>query len=504
MSKYNPISVFPSEVDPPIFFNDLDIGNKEVLSTSLEYVGNQNYDGAIEYLIQQVEDAKDHHIADLYNMMIDRIKKLQEYLNSLNEDDKIEWYTITNNNIFDDASGGNNTAEVKILDNYNILLTNKYVLAKDLYINQNLNQQMIVDLQNMEPSSVIVNATVFAEDYFNKLYPDGDNILYNQWMSQVWDSQIVPSLTIQHDQRIAGVFIEGEGFGLMYQDGNNNYSNLSPLLTDINDVQEDQPMCFPAITFTPLPFDVNSLSWASSSWEEIIAALEAHDEGVINIYNYFHIGDTRIVPLAAMAATGVGESHIAQDVELVLVDKDVIDLSSGGKCHFVWQQKGLLAKNTTSTYGASCGYMNSTRTNVGGWRNCARRTWCNNIYFTALPSGFQSVIKEVNIKTSTGNAQTTIETTQDKIFFPCEYNILGKTSFSVDGEDAIQWEYYKTASNFAKYVGVSTLVSGDYWWTRSPKKGSTSDFVAKSNSSYDGVGSGYANNPMGLALCGCI
>lgn len=240
-------------------------------------------------------------------------------------------------------------------------------------------------------------------------------------------------------------------------------------------------------------------SWADATWEEITSALSAHDAGKINIYDYWKVGDTKTVPLAAMTASYVDESHVAQDVELVLVDKNVVDLSSGGKCHFVWHQKGTLANDTKCEYG----YMKSTQSNSGGWRGCARRSWCNNVYYNALPSGFQSIIKEASINSSKGDKLTTFEITQDKIFLPAERNIFGTAAtHSVAGEETVQWEYYKTSSNRIKYIGkTETAVS---WWLRSPRKSSNADycFAHANGLPSDSVASN--KTTIGLAPCGCI
>ena len=120
--------------------------------------------------------------------------------------------------------------------------------------------------------------------------------------------------------------------------------------------------------------------------------------------------------------------------------------------------------------------MNSTNTNVGGWKNCARRTWCNNVFFAALPSVWQSMVKTVNKKTSAGNNQSTIETVQDKVFLAAEIEIFGSTTSSFAGEGT-QYQYYKNATaNRYKMPKLGSSYVSSVYWERSPFKGSASYF----------------------------
>ena len=118
------------------------------------------------------------------------------------------------------------------------------------------------------------------------------------------------------------------------------------------------------------------------------------------------VGDTRSVSLSAMSATGVGESHRAQTVQFVIGDFEHDDLATAINGHtkaaITLLQKDCLMDATSASNSnngskdTERGYMNSSDTNSGGWKSCARRTWCNNVYFSALPSAWQSMIKTVN------------------------------------------------------------------------------------------------------------
>ena len=105
------------------------------------------------------------------------------------------------------------------------------------------------------------------------------------------------------------------------------------------------------------------VDFATGTNEQLYKMLQAHYAGTINIHDHWNVGDTRTVHLNAMAATGVGESHAEQDVEIVLMNAGGMTDISGTECAFVWGMKNCL--NET-------GYMNSTGTNSGGWPATAR------------------------------------------------------------------------------------------------------------------------------------
>ena len=220
--------------------------------------------------------------------------------------------------------------------------------------------------------------------------------------------------------------------------------------------------------------------------------IEAHYADKINISDYWAVGDIRSVSLSAMSATGVGESHSAQTVQFAIADFDHDDLTTAINGH------SKAAVTLTQVHSLNTkGYMNSSNTNSGGWTSCARRTWCNNVYYNALPTTIKNAVKSVNKLTSAGSQSSTINTTSDNIFLLSEIEIFGSTTYSVSGE-GIQYSYYKTSSNRIKQVNGSNY----YWWERSPNSGySTSFCIVSSGGSASSNG---ASNTYGLAPCLCI
>lgn len=229
--------------------------------------------------------------------------------------------------------------------------------------------------------------------------------------------------------------------------------------------------------------------WSTGTDEEIVAMVNGYYEGTLTIdeiKSVWSLGDCRSVNLAAMAATYVGESHRSQTVEMMIIDFEHDDLTTaiGGKTKALVtiNQKDCLmdAECAAGTkYGASNtenGYMNSSGTNVGGWTICARRTWCNNVFYNALPAYFKALVKPVDKLTSTGNTSSTINTDSDYCFLLSEIEIFGSVSLSKAGEGSqYAWFANDTANRYKLPKWDSSAVS-DIWWERSPRGSNPSRF----------------------------
>lgn len=234
------------------------------------------------------------------------------------------------------------------------------------------------------------------------------------------------------------------------------------------------------------------VTWADGTDEQLADMIDAHYDGEINLSEYWSVGDIRKVSLSSMAATGVGESHEAQEVELVIIDFEHDDLVSGGKAAVTVQQRDCLSK-----YGRM--NISSSGDNSTGWDECARRTWCNNVYKKALPTALDSLIKTVVKKTLARGNSSTIKTSNDDVFLVSEIEVLGQTIFSFAGEGE-QYEYYKTTTNRVKYNGTDRTTAC-YWWERSPRSDDNTSFCLVSSSGNDGCNSSGQTRYFAPAFC---
>ena len=232
------------------------------------------------------------------------------------------------------------------------------------------------------------------------------------------------------------------------------------------------------------------VSWASGTDEQIAAMVAAADAGQIDLSDYWSEGDTRTVSLSSMSATGVGESHAAQSVQFVLSDPGHFTLASGKPCNFVVNMKDCLKET---------GYMNSSNTNSGGWNGCARRTWCNNVFRNAIPSGLRPAFKQFKTKAATGTG-TASTTSTDWFALPSEMEVFGLVTYANSSAESgnTQLNYYKTSSNRVKKVNGSA----DWWWERSPNSSDSTSFCMVFRDGSADIN--YASNGYGLSPFGCI
>lgn len=212
-------------------------------------------------------------------------------------------------------------------------------------------------------------------------------------------------------------------------------------------------------------------SWADGTDEEIVDALQRHYAGSVDLTEYWSVGDERIVSLSAMEATGVDESHVAQDVVFVLSNVGGKYLADGvTECVFQVDQKDSL--NET-------GYMNSSKTNTGGWKSCKRRTWCNNVYKNAIPSSLRIIFKEFINQSAAGGSGSggVVENTTDTFAFRAEIEVFGIRDNSALGEGS-QITWYETQANRIKQRNGSN----SSWWERSASQSVSTSFRNVSNS----------------------
>ena len=247
------------------------------------------------------------------------------------------------------------------------------------------------------------------------------------------------------------------------------------------------------------PENLKIVTFAYGTDAEIAKMIEAHYAGKINISDYWAVGDKRTIHHNAMDATGVSESHKANDYAYVIIgiehDDLVTAINGKTKAAITIQTERMLYLDTTTEYNNSldasheCGYMNSSDMNSGGWEGCERRTWCNNVYKKCLPTYIQNMMKQVKKLTSVGSQSSTIKTSNDYAFLLSEIEIFGRITHSFAGEGK-QYQYFKnaTANNYKKPRYGSIYASGHYW-ERSPYSGSESKFCHVSisgNSYYEG------------------
>ncbi len=160
-----------------------------------------------------------------------------------------------------------------------------------------------------------------------------------------------------------------------------------------------------------------------------------------------------------------------------------------GKAGITFQMHDLFA----TTY-----QMNSSNSNVGGWRMSAMRTSTMVTMKGYLPDDWEAIIKPVNKASGTGNSTTSgTGTVSDNCFLLAEIEIFGSTTYSVSGEGE-QYAYYKAGNSTVK----NKSGSADNWWERSPTSDLSTRFCRVDSS---GSAKNYmANSRYGVAFGFCV
>lgn len=140
--------------------------------------------------------------------------------------------------------------------------------------------------------------------------------------------------------------------------------------------------------------------------------------------------------------------------------------------------------------------MNSTDTNVGGWKKSEIRTFLNNDVYNALPSDLKQVIKIVNKHADVGNRDFWF-CVEDRLFLLSNTELGLNPFHNIDTRDK-QYEYF--INNFRSKDGFFSLDNS--WWLRSTyTKNDNNFFYIRNNgeSHYD-----HANSRHNIVFAFCI
>ena len=259
---------------------------------------------------------------------------------------------------------------------------------------------------------------------------------------------------------------------------------------------------------TPLAIPAK-VSFASATDEEIEMILDAYYQGIININDYWKVGDTKKIRLSAMSSgTGASETHAAQDMTVVIIGLEADDLktaiSGKKKAAVTLQCREILGNNGTAEHGYIWG-TNATTEISSNYSSNPRRTWLNGTFVNALPSGIRSLVKTVVKKNlaSHSNEATAGTSTSDKAFLTSYPEMFGSTSYSYyKGSTTLegaQYSYYNSSTNRTKYVNNNGTQgsSADFYWLRSPSTSGGNYWICVSKT---GTASSATNSSIGYGI----
>ena len=237
---------------------------------------------------------------------------------------------------------------------------------------------------------------------------------------------------------------------------------------------------------------VKIVTWADGTDEEIVAMVKAADKGLIDLKDYWNIGDARKVMLSETEGCEWHTSHSRQETEFVLMNaggKMLLTPTESGRttCSFVVGLKDCLKEEDK---------INREDTNQGGWESSDIREWCNDGFAQSIPQSLQTIFKNfVNATHTDGKIVETV----DLFALPSEVEVYGGVRYSAQGE-GMQFEFYKNPLNRIKCLGPGGHQA--FWWERSPHSSYSAGFCRAGSSG--GANYIYASNTIGLAPFGCI
>lgn len=206
---------------------------------------------------------------------------------------------------------------------------------------------------------------------------------------------------------------------------------------------------------------------------------------------YIHNGDLlKIVPVTnAFADAAFVFKH---------GDFDHCRLADGSAfAQSIWHMVGVM----NSAY-----QMNSSNTNVGGYKNCKMDNYLENTVYPALPRWCQILFKNVQRKSSIGNTSSTIDTFNRHVFL-LTYAEVGFSANEVPYKNEVDSEaahitlpiYTDNNSRIKKHYNGEG--SAEWWWLASPLASSASGFTGVNSNGNANTSSAHASYGVSWGFC---
>ena len=367
-------------------------------------------------------------------------------LNSLPNGVKVEYLTENSDTLNGKINNNNGTKTI------NIITTN--TTSSDVYIRLNINAgydwNNLVLANQIKEYKIETNIIAYVDGVEQKNYPDNCNYTV-ETKAYIGSQQVtLENLTVTCSSN----------------KWTTNYTGYADRIE---------------VKFTHVP---TPKSFANDSWETIAANVQANKEATASVYK---VGDTRKVTIDKKDYT----------VRIANNSNYDCNLESQTACGFVVEFADIVENRQ----------MNSTNTNVGGWKDSAMRTYANGAFFNNLPEDLRNVIIET--KVVSGHGSTTGETnftSTDKIYLLSGHEVYEDgTSNQVSSKDTAwdktrQLDYYKNLGvTTNSYSGAKKKNKGSnsYWWLRAAISSCVDRFLIVDSSG--GWSNSSAGNLIGFA-----
>ena len=249
------------------------------------------------------------------------------------------------------------------------------------------------------------------------------------------------------------------------------------------------------ITMKPIYY-AEGLSFASSSWDEIIEAYNSGD--IESLEADMNAGTTRDVDM------GTFGTHKLRIANLSTPDECNTEGFSQTACGFVLEFADIITQHRINPYSGAVKINGDG--NKGSWEYSEMRTYVNSDIYNSLPILLRNVIIDTMVVSGRGPYDSANSITTDKLYLLSLHEVMKDTSsnkylsnYDKSYDKTRQFDYYAGLNiTNTNYTGaIKKLNTSDwFWWLRSGPSSSTECFYGVNNkgslvngrtSNYNGV-----------------
>ncbi len=322
-------------------------------------------------------------------------------------------------------------------DDFSVIFTAATLDGKDVYSSVVDDTKKIITFETSELKTLNQTSILNYEVTNNSANYDAEV----QVNCKVKDGTIAKYTSIKNE-------LEGNVTKVLAKESVNGTLTVTLNKTATEEVREEY-VC--TLTFNAVERDTvgvnipDPISFSTDSWQTIQKAVKS---GNTDKYN---VGDTKEVDLGDLG------THTMRIANMSSCTTETSETA----CGFVVEFASYIADHK----------INSTATNVGGWKDSELRTYVNGTIYNALPIELQNVITITKVISSHGSTsgETNFET-QDKLYLLSAQEVWNGNDHDTSIGTSKQLDYYKnqgvTTSSYAgaikQHNGINTT-----WWLRS-------------------------------------
>lgn len=233
---------------------------------------------------------------------------------------------------------------------------------------------------------------------------------------------------------------------------------------------------------------VKIVPFSTGTDDEITAMLEAHYNGDIDIADYWHVGDARVIHISDIPSNSpyAAESYSAQDIPITIIgiDHDKLKTPIGIRnnaaitvqSHIVsWNNNGSNGSWSTYFWGTALSDYGKSLPATTNYSDCPRRQWFNNDFIKALPSKIGANVKTVIKKNLANHTDSKAgPDTEDKAFVLSVSELFGNNIGYMNGtvvyrgDESLEGKQYEFYRDLLQAAAKTIRQKTQQWWESMP------------------------------------